>query len=187
MTVLGSTTPTFFLPLTFRSARPADGAALWRLVQAAGTLELNSEYFYLLFATDFGDTCLIAEHDGQAAGMVIGYHPPRQPDTAFVWQVGVLPQHQGKGVGLRLLQAWMALPANRHCQWVTATVADDNAVSQALFRKLASALQTDCAVQPHFTSDLFAQHHPAEPLYRIGPLVRGTPSTAPFCNHKGNP
>ncbi len=151
---------------------------MWRLVQAAGTLELNSQYFYLLLATDFGDTCLIAEHDGEPVGLVIGYHPPREPATAFVWQVGVLPEHRGKGLGLRLLQAWLALPANTHCTWVTATVADDNAASQALFRRLAGEHRTGCEVRPHFTADLFAHAHPAEPLWRIGPLARGKPSRA---------
>lgn len=183
MTVLGSTTLTPFLSLIFRSARPADGTTLWQLAQAAGTLEVNSQYFYLLLATDFGDTCLVAEHNGQAAGMVIGYQPPRQPATAFVWQVGVLAPYQGQGVGLRLLQAWLALPANAHCQWVTATVADDNTASQALFKRLARALDTDCTVQPHFTADLLVHGHPAEPLYRIGPLAR-TPS---FATTKGLP
>ncbi|MFN3494295.1 MAG: diaminobutyrate acetyltransferase [Hydrogenophaga sp.] len=172
MTPSGSTTLTPSFPLTFCSAKPTDGARLWRLVQAAGKLELNSQYFYLLLATDFGDTCLIAEHDGEAVGLVIGYHPPRAPGTAFVWQVGVLPEHQGKGIGLRLLKAWLKLPANAHCRWVTATVAEDNAASQALFHRLALDLQTRCEVRPHFTSDLFAQHHPAEPLFRIGPLAR---------------
>jgi len=175
MTVSGSTTLTPSVPLVFRSSRPTDGVTLWRLAQAAGTLELNSQYFYLLLATDFGDTCLIAEHEGQAVGMVIGYQPPREPHTAFVWQVGLLPEHQGKGLGLKLLMAWLALPANTHCQWVTATVADDNTASQALFKRLARELQTDCEVRPHFTADLFAHDHPAEPLYRIGPIARGTP------------
>lgn len=179
MTVSGSTTLHSPLSLVFRSARPSDGATFWRLVQAAGTLELNSQYFYVLLATDFGDTCLVVEHNGQAVGMVIGYHPPREPDTAFVWQVGVLPEYQGQGLGLRLLLAWLELPANQHCQWVTATVADDNAASQALFRKLAGARHTDCVVQPHFTADLFAHGHPAEPLFRIGPLQRRTPEHSP--------
>ncbi|MBA4267215.1 MAG: diaminobutyrate acetyltransferase [Comamonadaceae bacterium] len=176
MTVSGSTAPTPSFPLVFRSARPADGVTLWRLVQGAGTLELNSQYFYLLLATDFGDTCLIAEHEGEAVGMVIGYQPPREPHTAFVWQVGLLPEHQGKGLGLRLLMAWLALPANTHCQWVTATVAEDNTASQALFKRLARELETGCEVRPHFTADLFAHDHPAEPLYRIGPLARGAPA-----------
>jgi L-2,4-diaminobutyric acid acetyltransferase len=178
MTVSGSTTLTPSFPLVFRSARPTDGATLWRLVQAAGTLELNSQYFYLLLATDFGDTCLIAEHDGQAVGMVIGYHPPRDRATAFVWQVGLQQEHQGKGLGLQMLMAWLSLPANTHCQWVTATVADDNTASQALFKRLAAELQTGCEVRPHFTAEHFAHDHPAEPLYRIGPIARGTPLRA---------
>lgn len=179
MTPHGSATPTHPHPsLVFRSTRPADGAAVWRLVQATGTLELNSPYFYLLLATDFGDTCLVAEQDGVLVGAVIGYHPPRESATAFVWQIGVLPSHRGQGLGLALLQAWLALPANAGCTWVTATVADDNTASQALFRRLASEMETDCEVREHFTSDLFAQHHPAEPLFRIGPLLRGTPARA---------
>lgn len=158
--------------LRFRTAQPGDGIALWQLVQAAGTLEANSAYFYLLFATDFRDTCLVAEQEGQLIGAVIGYHPPREADTAFVWQVGVRPDHQGQGLGLQLLQHWLALPANAGCRWVTATVADDNPASQALFRRLAREHGTSCTVTPHFTADLFPAGHPAEPLLRIGPIDR---------------
>ena len=125
--------------LQFRSARPQDGAALWRLIQATGTLELNSAYFYLLFATDFGRTCLIAEQGDDVVGAVIGYHPPEQARTAFVWQVGLLPRLRGQGLGVELLQRWIDLPANQDRLWVTATVADDNAASQALFKRFAQA------------------------------------------------
>ncbi len=160
----------------FRSVRPTDGAALWRLVRATGTLELNSAYFYVLFAADFGATCLVAEgDDGELCGAVIAYHPPTQPETAFVWQVGVRPDCQGHGLGLTLLEQWLALPANRSCRWVTATVAEDNIASRALFLRLARKYNTDCEIRPHFTADLFPVDHPAEPLYRIGPINRGTP------------
>lgn len=166
----------FSFPIVFRSARSTDGAAAWRLVQSAGTLELNSPYFYLLLATDFGDTCLIAEQAGELVGLVIGYHPPQESDTAFVWQIGVLPSHRGQGLALRMLHAWLALPANSHCRWVTATVAADNLASQALFRRFAAEHCTGCEEQPHFTSDLFPHEHPAEPLLRIGPFVPGAPA-----------
>lgn len=158
--------------LVFRAARPADGAALWRVVRSTGTLELNSPYFYLLWATEFGHTSLVAEQDGQTVGLVVGFHPPGQPDSAFVWQVGVLPSHRGQGLGLRMLQAWKALPANAHCRWVTATVADDNLASQALFQSLARVSGTGCESQPHFTADQFPVDHPAEPLLRVGPFSR---------------
>lgn len=172
MTLSGKTTHTPALSLHFRSAVPADGASLWRLVQATGSLEPNTPYAYLLLASDFGRTCLVAEQDGHVVGAVIGYHPPEQADTAFVWQVGLLPALRGKGLGLELLQRWIALPANQACWWVTATVADDNLASQALFQRFAALHQVNCSVQPHFTADLFPAEHPPEPLYRIGPLKR---------------
>lgn len=162
-------------PIRFRSTRPSDGTALWQFVQATGTLEPNSVYFYVLFAADFGDTCLVAEQDGRIVGAVIGFHPPREADTAFVWQVGVLPDQRGQGLGLQLLQQWLSLPANAHCRWVTATVADDNPASQALFRRLALEHATSCRFTPHFTADLFPAGHPAEPLLRVGPIERDAP------------
>lgn len=164
--------PSTHSSLQFRATQPSDGTALWHLVQATGTLEANSAYAYVLFATDFADTCLVAECDGELVGAVIGYHPPREPGTAFVWQVGVHPNHQGRGLGLQLLQQWLALPANADCLFVTATVADDNVASQALFRRLAREHGCTCAVTPHFTADLFPAGHAAEPLYRIGPITR---------------
>ncbi|WP_180683014.1 diaminobutyrate acetyltransferase [Tepidicella baoligensis] len=176
MTSTDNTETPLLTTFRFRSVRQSDGAALWHLVRATGTLEVNSPYFYVLFATDFGATSLLAETpEGETAGAVIGYHPPLQPETAFVWQVGVHPRWQGQGLGLALLQRWLALPANARCRWVTATVADDNAASQALFRRLARAYRTSCEVRPHFTPDLFPIDHPAEPLFRVGPIDRGTP------------
>jgi L-2,4-diaminobutyric acid acetyltransferase len=160
--------------IQFRAAHTEDGAALWTLVRQTGTLELNSAYFYVLFATDFGANCLLAERDGECVGAVVGYRPPQHPDTAFVWQVGVLPSLHGQGLGLRMLQAWRRLPAHRGCQWVTATVADDNAASQALFHRFAQAEGTSCGVEPWFKPEHFPHDHPAEPLYRVGPLPGGT-------------
>ena len=157
--------------LRFRAACAADGGALWRLVGEVGTLERNSAYAYLLMASDFGTTCLVAEDvDGTVAGGVIGFRPPREPDCAFVWQVGVRPDHRGVGVALAMLKAWWALPAVRDARWLTATVADDNRASQALFRRLAETLRVPCEVRPRFTAEAFPPGHPAEPEYRLGPF-----------------
>lgn len=166
------------ISLHFRAAQPHDGAALWRVAQATRTLEVNSAYFYLVFATDFARTCLVAEHDGQVVGMVIGFQPPQDPCSAFVWQIGLLPEYQGRGLGLQLLEHWRALPALGHCAFVTATVADDNIASHALFRRLARAHGVACEVQPHFTADMFPDGHSPEPLFRVGPFQRGESSHA---------
>jgi len=160
--------------ITFRSATVRDGAALWRLVREAGTLEANTAYFYLVFASDFGGTCLIAERAGGPVGAVIGYRPPREPEAAFVWQIGVARSERGRGLGKALLRRWLELPAVRDARWLTATVSDDNAPSRRLFAAMARELGVACTVLPHFTEDLFPAGHPAEPLYRIGPLPRAT-------------
>ena len=157
--------------IRFRAARPADGAAIWQLVKATGKLELNSAYFYLVFATDFGDTCLVAEQGDRLVGVVIGFHPPRNPESAFVWQVGVLPELRGQGMGRRLLDEWLALPANRASKWLTATVSPDNLASRALFQGYARHRGVRCSEAPHFEPQHFPIEHPAEPLLRIGPLA----------------
>lgn len=156
--------------IKYRTPCARDGLAIWRAVQAAGTLDVNSAYFYLIFSTDFSQTCLVALDDDQIAGLVIGYQPPGATDTAFCWQIGVLPDWQGLGLGKRLLAQWLALPANRHVRWLTATVAEDNSASERLFRGFARTLGAPCEVKPHFTEDLLAPGHAPEPMYRIGPF-----------------
>ncbi|UOD49219.1 diaminobutyrate acetyltransferase [Orrella daihaiensis] len=167
-------TPSFVArsSLTFRAPNQRDGVAVWRAVQQAGTLEPNTAYFYLIFCSDFRETCLIAEDDKAIAGVLIGYHPPNDPETAFCWQIGVLPAWRGQGLGKRMLCAWLNLPANREVNWVTATVADDNAASDQLFRSFARSLSATCSVEPHFTADHFPAGHRPEPIYRIGPIPK---------------
>jgi len=156
--------------ITYRQATAADGVAVWQTVQQAGTLEVNTAYFYLIFCTDFSDACLVAEHDDQIIGVLVGYHPPREPDTAFCWQIGIVPTWQGQGLGKRMLAAWLDLPANQAVKWLTATVAEDNAASDRLFRGFARHKNLACSVEPHFTKALLQPGHQPESLYRIGPI-----------------
>ncbi len=132
---------------------------------------MNSAYFYLLFATDFGDTCLVAEQEGWIIGTVIGYRPPRDQDSAFVWQIGLVAEKQGQGLGRVLLEKWIDLPGNQGVKWITATVAEDNLASRRLFMGFAEHRGVSCTVTDHFTADLFPHEHPPEQLFRIGPLA----------------
>ena len=160
---------------SFRTATMQDGVAVWKAVQAAGTLELNTAYFYLIFCSDFGQTCLIAQQNHQIAGVLVGYRPPKHPDTAFCWQIGVLPAWRGQGLARRMLEAWLALPANQDARWLTATVAASNEASKRLFRGYADSNGLTCTVTPHFTEDLLPAGHEPEPLYRIGPIEARLP------------
>lgn len=156
--------------LALRTPRREDGAAMWRLVGDTGTLEQNSAYAYLLLCTHFRDTCLVAEHHDQLIGCVLGYRPPREPDCAFVWQVGVAPAARGRGLAGDLLDAWLWLPTCRNARFVTASVAADNAASRALFAGFARRHGAALHEQAFLPGDCFPDQHAAEPLLKIGPL-----------------
>jgi len=168
--------------ITFRAPVAADAAQLWRLARDSGSLDLNSPYAYLLWCTDFADTSVVAGpedararsgRDGEPVGFVGGYRPPTDPEDAFVWQVAVAGDQQGRGLGRRLLAAFLARPGNRDARWLTATVTPDNGASLALFRGLATELEVDCHESERFGAELFPAEtgvHQPELALRIGPL-----------------
>lgn len=165
--------------ITFRAPAAADAVALWRLARDSGSLDLNSPYAYLLWCTDFVDTSVVAgpeERDDEVVGFVGGYRPPTDLDHAFVWQVAVASDQRGRGLGRRLLQAFLARPGNRDARWLTATVTPDNAASLALFEGFAADLGVGCHRSERFGTELFPAEtgvHQPELALRIGPLPPG--------------
>lgn len=164
-----------------RAATARDGVAMWRLACASGALEPNTPYAYLLLATHFASTCLVAASPelppGELAGFVAAYRPPSRPDAVFVWQIGVAAAARGRRLASRLLDALVALPACREVRFLEATVAPSNTPSTRLFKSFARAHGVPCEVGPGFTADDFAPlDHEAEPLFRIGPLKGTTPA-----------
>jgi L-2,4-diaminobutyric acid acetyltransferase len=155
--------------LQFRAPRADDGAAMWSLVREIDGLELNSAYFYVLFCVDFAQTCAVAEVDGRLAGFVLGHRPPQRPDTVFVWQIGVASWMRRQGLAGRLLEALLARQSPP-ARWLEATVAPDNTASARLFRGFARDHAVACEDADFMAAELFPGDHPAERLFRIGPL-----------------
>ena len=153
---------------TFRVPSARDGAALYQLVRDAGTLELNSVYFYVLFADRFANGCAIAELDGRPVGVLIGFIPPEQLDTYFVWQVGVHPDARGHAIARRMIDHVVTRRAD--VRFIEATVAPNNAPSDALFRSVARHYHAELKITGGYPSTLFPGPHEAEHLYRIGPI-----------------
>jgi len=156
--------------IVYRPATPADGREMWRFVNEAGVLELNQSYAYILMCQHFGNTCLVAETDDMMVGFVLAYVPPRQPDTIFVWQIGVAREVRGRGVGLHLLRHLLALDGCRNVQYLEASVTPSNKPSQNLFRAFARKWGVSCRKLPFFPSEFFPEDHEPEYLYRVGPL-----------------
>ena len=159
--------------LRLRGARVGDAAYIWRLVGASGALDLNSSYAYLLMCDRFADTCVVAtapDSDDEIAGFVIGFLPPRQPDTVFVWQIGVSSAARGRGVGSSLLDELVAMPACAGVRFLESTITADNEASQRLFRSFAGRRGADVAVSDAYTTSMFPDNKATEQLYRIGPF-----------------
>jgi len=146
---------------------------MWRLVGRMGGLELNSCYAYVLLATHFADTCVVATREDRLAGFVVAYRPPTDLWSVFVWQIGVAPEARGVGLATRLLDLLLARPTCRDARYLTATVSPDNSASLNLFKGLARRRGVGCQIQAGFPAALFSQTHADEDLLRIGPLTQG--------------
>ena len=146
------------------------------LAEATGNLDVNSTYAYLLWATDFADTSIVAVSDGELCGFITGYQPPTRPEVLFVWQVAVAPQAQGRGLAGAMLDHLVSrVRADRrgHPVTVEATVTPSNKPSRGLFSGFAKRHGVPLTEHPHFTAELLDAdgEHEDEPIFRIGPIT----------------
>jgi L-2,4-diaminobutyric acid acetyltransferase len=159
-----------------RPPQGVDAIGIRDLVAATGVLDLNSTYAYLLMATDFAATSIVAESAGDLRGFITGYQPPARPDVLFVWQVAVTPAAQGSGLASRMLDGLVqrVLSARRGDPiTVEATVSPGNAASRAFFGAFARRHGAALTEHPHFGAELLDadRQHEAEPMLRIGPIA----------------
>lgn len=154
----------------YRLPTPSDGRALWHLARSV-RLDLNSPYAYVLWADEFSASSIVAEVDVAEAdgivGFVTGFHPPRDPSTLFVWQIGVAPEARDRGIGAGMLDELLARCGAR---WLEATVTPSNTASAALFRGTAARHATRVEEALVYPGELFAGDHEPEFRFRIGPL-----------------
>ncbi|MBA3008262.1 MAG: diaminobutyrate acetyltransferase [Proteobacteria bacterium] len=155
--------------ILFRSPASHDATAMRLLAQGSQVLSVNSTYYYALMARHFQTTCMVAEGAASLCGYVIGYCPPEQADTLFVWQVGVARLSQGKGLGKRLL---ISLLQQKRPDFLEATIAPDNQPSINLFSSVARHFDTDHTFSeaPFFNEEDLGAGEKGEHLMRIGPF-----------------
>lgn len=168
---IGATRAVADTRIQLRRPDVADAGGIWRLVRDSGILDVNSPYCYMLMASHFAETCLLAERRSRVVGFVTGYRLPEKDDTAFLWQIGIAKEVRGRKLGLQLVRAFLALDGFEDVRFLETTVTPSNRASDRLFRKLGRELGTRLEIRPYFDGDLFPEgQHETERLYRIGPF-----------------
>lgn len=156
--------------LAFRSPRAQDAAAIWRLTRQREGGQHDSCYAYLLLCTHFADTSVVAAVGDEVVGFALGYRLPLRPHETFVCQLGVAGQSANEALASRLLEELLARRACVDARFLCMTCDPRDAALRAVFEQLARRRGVRCAVEPCFSSALFAEPHADEHLLRLGPL-----------------
>ena len=160
--------------IIYRQPQKEDGPAIFRLVKDCPPLDVNSAYCYLLLATHFAETCVIAEDrdNGKPAGFVSAYFRPDAPRTLFIWQIAVHRDCRGRRVARKLLDELLDNIYRRPAvpEYLELSVNPSNRASRNLFTRLAGELGANLEESVMFSEVLLGGGHEAEILLRIGPL-----------------
>jgi L-2,4-diaminobutyric acid acetyltransferase len=164
--------------LSFAPLRPEHGKALHALVAACKPLDENSLYCNLLQTSHFGATSMgawqqpsNADHAPQLVGSVTGYFLPDAPQTLYIWQVAVLNDARGRGIGQSLLRHLLANQAPSAVAKMQTSITSSNRASWQLFERFAQTLNAPTHVSVLFeTEKHFGGAAPTEHVLTIGPI-----------------
>lgn len=102
-----------------------------------------------LFLENFATTSLIAEHDGELAGFLVGFPSTDDPSAAYVHFVGVAPAHRGSGVGRRLHEEFAARMSARGAATIRCVTSPVNEASVAFHEHLGFEVESRDAEYVH--------------------------------------
>ena len=121
--------------LTVRAARPADFNAIiavvadwWGRAMSAGLPRLFLDHFF--------GTSLIAEHDGELAGFLIGFLSPSKPQNAYIHFAAVAPAWRRTGLARSLYEQFFDLARHDGRTIVKAITSPQNGRSIAFHRAM---------------------------------------------------
>jgi len=157
--------------ITYRSPNKEDATSIYNTAKAS-TLDLNSTYSYLMMASLFSDTCLVAEENNEIVGFVTGFIPVKRTDTFpssfFVWQIAVRKNYRGRGIAYSMIDY---LIKKIKLPYLEAHVTKPNKASMNTFNKLAREYNTSIKTSMGFhETDFPVDGKDSELLLTIGPF-----------------
>jgi L-2,4-diaminobutyric acid acetyltransferase len=114
-----------------RAAGAEDLPAVRLLVESIGVLDLHTPYTY--WTVRQTGIMLLAVDGADLRGFVMGIWTEPHCREAFLWQIGVAPSAQGRGIGLLLLNRFASAVGRAGCRSFSTTIDPANRASLALF------------------------------------------------------
>ncbi len=127
------------------SVEPAssrDFVEVQKLAERIQGIVAHPGHLYRILMDHFGGFFLVARDDGDIAGFEVGFPSKSRTDTYFLWQIGVSPEHRGRGVASSLVRATEQVAAEAGCSAVEATVDALNEPSCSLFESLGYSVES---------------------------------------------
>lgn len=159
--------------ILFRKPQKNDAKEIVNLIKTGGTLDINSEYLYLLQSTHFNETCSVATYEDEIIGFVSGYLVPNEEEKLFIWQVAVSSKFRGQNLAMQIIMdIFNRNNSIKEIKYILSTVSPSNESSQKVFEKIAKHLDTKIENKTLFSLDDFIDAHEIEVQYLIGPITK---------------
>jgi L-2,4-diaminobutyric acid acetyltransferase len=159
--------------ILFRIPQKKDAKRIVDLIKRGGTLDLNSEYLYLLQTTHFNETCCVAVCEDEIIGFVSGYLVPNEEEKLFIWQVAVSSKFRGQNLAKQIIMdIFNRNNLKKQIKYILSTVSPSNKSSQRVFEKVSIDFDTDIKSKTLFSLNDFIDAHEEEVQYLIGPITQ---------------
>ena len=159
--------------ILFRIPQKKDAKRIVDLIKIGGTLDLNSEYLYLLQTTHFNETCCVAVCEDEIIGFVSGYLVPNEEEKLFIWQVAVSSKFRGQNLAKQIIMdIFNRNNSKKQIKYILSTVSPSNKSSQRVFEKVSIDFDTDIKSKTLFSLNYFIDAHEEEVQYLIGPITQ---------------
>lgn len=159
--------------ILFRIPQKKDAKEIVNLIRTGGTLDMNSEYLYLLQSTHFNETCCVATYEDEIIGFVSGYILPLKKDKLFIWQVAVSNKFRGQNLAMKIiLDIFHRNNQKNEIKYILSTVTPSNKSSQRVFEKIAEKFDTKIQNEVLFSINDFIDAQEEEVQYLIGPITQ---------------
>ncbi len=137
-----------------RPPLPEDGTAVSSLAKTEGQEAMGDLLGELAAFDDYKEFSIIAELDGDLVGAMLAYVLPYDPETLFIWQVGVSEREADKGLASLMLGQVMRREVCTDVTRVQTVITSNDECTWALFRRFAQWQRSRMDIQPFITQAL---------------------------------